>query len=166
MAVAGWRTGLLRNHDFLKLWGSLTITHFGAQITTLALPLTAALVLHASPFEMGVLVALEALPFSLVRAVRRRDRGPLSQTAHHHLGRRRARARAAHGPVCAWGGWLSMPVLYIAGFAVGLGGVLGWPAYQVFMTERVGRGNLVEANAKWRCRIRRRSSSGRASPAR
>src|SRR5207249_8991417 len=26
--------------------------------------------------------------------------------------------------------------------------VCGWPAYQVFMTERVGRGNLVEANAK------------------
>jgi len=41
-----------------------------------------------------------------------------------------------------------MPVLYIAGFLVGTGGVLGWPAYQVFMTERVGRGNLVEANAK------------------
>src|SRR5512147_477735 len=64
-ASGGWRTGLWRNHDFLKLWGSLTITHFGAQITTLALPLTAALFLHASPFEMGMLVALEALPFSL-----------------------------------------------------------------------------------------------------
>ena len=26
--------------------------------------------------------------------------------------------------------------------------MIGWPAYQVFMTERVGRENLVEANAK------------------
>jgi MFS family permease len=41
-----------------------------------------------------------------------------------------------------------MPVLYAAGFLVGLGTVIGWPAYQVFMTERVGRANLVEANAK------------------
>ena len=51
-------------------------------------------------------------------------------------------------PVCAWLGVLSMPVLYVAGFLVGLGSVIGWPAYQVFMTERVGRDNLVEANAK------------------
>ena len=51
-------------------------------------------------------------------------------------------------PVCAWLGLLSMPVLYTAGFLVGMGTVIGWPAYQVFMTERVGRDRLVEANAK------------------
>ena len=49
-----------------KLWTSLTITAFGAQITNLALPLTAALLLHATPLQMGVLVALETLPFALV----------------------------------------------------------------------------------------------------
>jgi MFS family permease len=41
-----------------------------------------------------------------------------------------------------------MPVLYVTGFLVGAGSVIGWPAYQVFMTERVGRDKLVEANAK------------------
>jgi MFS family permease len=51
-------------------------------------------------------------------------------------------------PVCAWLGVLNMAILYVAGFFVGLLTVLGWPAYQVFMTERVGRENLVEANAK------------------
>jgi MFS family permease len=51
-------------------------------------------------------------------------------------------------PVCAWFGVLSMAVLYIVGFLVGLLSVIGWPAYQVFMTERVGRDRLVEANAK------------------
>jgi len=147
-ATTGWRTGLWRNRDFLKLWGSLSITHFGAQITTLALPLTAALVLHASPFEMGVLVALEALPFTLFGLfagviVDRFPKLPIIIWAD--AGRGLALLTV---PVCAWAGWLSMPVLYIAGFTVGLGGVLGWPAYQVFMTERVGRGNLVEANAK------------------
>ena len=58
-----WWTGLWLNPDFRKLWGSLTIVHFGGQITFLALPLTAALVLNASPFEVGVLTALEALPY-------------------------------------------------------------------------------------------------------
>ena len=60
-----WLTGLWRNPDFVKLWGSLTITHFGGQVTFLALPLTAALMLNATPFEVGVLTALEALPYPL-----------------------------------------------------------------------------------------------------
>src|SRR5260221_14695330 len=62
---ARWLTGLWRNPDFVKLWGSLTIVHFGGQVTFLALPLTAALVLNASPFEVGVLTALEALPYPI-----------------------------------------------------------------------------------------------------
>ena len=41
--------GLWRNGDFVRLWTSLTITHFGGQITLLALPLTAALMLEATP---------------------------------------------------------------------------------------------------------------------
>ena len=41
-----------------------------------------------------------------------------------------------------------MELLYVVGFLVGTLSVLGWPAYQVFMTERVGKERLVEANAK------------------
>jgi MFS family permease len=143
-----WLTGLWRNPDFVKLWGSLTITHFGGQVTFLALPLTAALLLDASPFEVGVLTALEALPFTLFGLfagvyIDRRRKLPVIIGAD--LGRALALAVV---PVCAWMGVLSMPILYVVGFLVGTGSVIGWPAYQVFMTERVGRENLVEANAK------------------
>ena len=143
-----WLDGLWRNRDFARLWGSLTITHFGGQITSLALPLTAALVLDASPFQMGVLIALEALPFPLFGLfagvmVDRFRKLPIIIWAD--LGRGLALLAV---PICAWLGWLAMPVLYVVGFLVGVGGVLGWPAYQVFMTERVGRGNLVDANSK------------------
>ena len=41
-----WFDGLWSNRDFRRLWVSLTITHFGGQITFLALPLTAALLLE------------------------------------------------------------------------------------------------------------------------
>ena len=58
--------GLWRRPDFLRLWASMTITSFGAQITILALPLTAAVLLQATPMQMGILVALETLPFALV----------------------------------------------------------------------------------------------------
>ncbi|QJR10746.1 Enterobactin exporter EntS [Usitatibacter rugosus] len=143
-----WFTGLWLSSDFRKLWGSLTITHFGGQITFLALPLTAALLLDASPFEVGVLTALEALPFPLfgLFAGVIVDRTPkLPVIIASDVGRGLALLAV---PLCAWFGVLSMPVLYTVGFLVGTGTVLGWPAYQVFMTERVGRENLVEANAK------------------
>ena len=143
-----WLTGLWRNPDFVKLWGSLTITHFGGQVTFLALPLTAAIMLNASPFEVGVLTALEALPYPLFGLfagvlVDRARKLPVIIWAD--IGRGVALLAV---PVCAWLGVLSMPVLYVVGFLVGLGSVVGWPAYQVFMTERVGRDHLVEANAK------------------
>src|SRR6202162_5499458 len=57
--------GLWLSRDFRRLWTSLTITSFGAQVTNLALPLTAALLLNATPMQMGILVALETLPFAL-----------------------------------------------------------------------------------------------------
>jgi hypothetical protein len=41
--------GLWRNPEFLKLWAGQTISLFGSQISVLAIPLTAALVLHATP---------------------------------------------------------------------------------------------------------------------
>lgn len=58
--------GLWRDREFVKLWSSMTVTAFGAQVTNLALPLTAAVLPSATPFQMGVLVALETLPFALV----------------------------------------------------------------------------------------------------
>jgi MFS family permease len=140
--------GLWRNRDFVRLWSSLTITHFGGQITFLALPLAGALLLDATPFEMGVLTALEALPFALfgLLAGVLVDRAPkLPIIVWSDIARGLALLAV---PLCAWLGVLSMGVLYAVGFLVGLGTVSGWPAYQVFITERVGRGNLVEANAK------------------
>ena len=143
-----WFTGLWLSPDFRKLWGSLTIVHFGGQITFLALPLTAAIVLNASPFEVGVLTALEALPyplFGLFAGVLVDRMRKLPVIIASDVGRGLALLTI---PICAWWGVLTMEILYVAGFLLGLLTVIGWPAYQVFMTERVGRENLVEANAK------------------
>jgi MFS family permease len=143
-----WFTGLWLSRDFRKLWGSLTLVHFGGQITFLALPLTAALVLNATPFEVGVLTALEALPypvFGLFAGVLVDRTRKLPVMIACDVGRGMALLAI---PACAWLGVLNMPILYVVGFLVGALSVIGWPAYQVFMTERVGRENLVEANAK------------------
>ena len=54
---------LWRHPDFLKLWAGETVSEFGSQVTLLAVPTVAILVLHAGPFQVGVLSALEFLAF-------------------------------------------------------------------------------------------------------
>lgn len=139
---------LWRERDFRRLWLSLTITHFGGQITFLALPLTAAIMLNATPLQMGILSAVEVLPYTLFGLftgvlVDRSYKLPLIVAAD--VGRGLALLAI---PIAAWFGALSMPVLYVAGFVVGIGGIIGWAAYQVFMAERVGHDNLIEANSR------------------
>ena len=51
------RWGLLRQHDFRQLFLADAGSQFGLQIGMLALPLVAAITLHAPPFEMGMVAA-------------------------------------------------------------------------------------------------------------
>src|SRR5580765_3004295 len=57
---------LLRDRTYRRLWTSIVISSFGGQVTMLALPLTAALLLHATPTQMGLLTAIEVVPFVLL----------------------------------------------------------------------------------------------------
>ena len=140
--------GLWRNPDFMKLWTSLTITSFGAQITNLALPLTAAVLLHATPMQMGVLVALETLPFALVSLhagvlIDRVRRLPIVIACN--IGRGVALLVI---PVAAYYSVLTIEILFVVGFFCGVQNVVGGAAYQVLLAQMAGRRRLVEANAK------------------
>jgi MFS family permease len=140
--------GLWRSPDFRKLWVSLTITSFGAQVTNLALPLTAALLLQATPLQMGILVALETLPFALVSLhagvlLDRVRKLPVVIACNVSRG-----VALALIPLAAWGGWLSIELLFVVGFFCGVQNVVGGAAYQVLITQMAGRKRLVEANAK------------------
>ena len=140
--------GLWRSRDFRRLWTSLTITAFGAQITNLALPLTAALLLQATPFQMGVLVALETLPFALVSLhagvlLDRVRKLPIVIAAD--FGRGLALLAI---PIAAFTHVLSIDILYAVGFLCGVQNVVGGAAYQVLLAQLAGRKRLVEANAK------------------
>src|SRR5438067_11415976 len=140
--------GLWRSPDFRRLWTSLTITAFGAQITNLALPLTAALLLQATPFQMGVLVALETLPFALVSLhagvlLDRVRKLPIVIAADFGRG-----VALLAIPVAAFTHVLSIEILYVVGFFCGVQNVIGGAAYQVLLAQMAGRKRLVEANAK------------------
>src|SRR2546430_15188381 len=135
--------GLWLLRDFRSLWASLTITSFGAQITNLALPLTAALLLHASPMQMGILIALETLPFALfsLHAGVLLDRvRKLPVVIASDVGRALALAAI---PVAAWMGALSIEILFAVGFLCGVQNVVGGAAYQVLLAQMAGRKRLV-----------------------
>ena len=49
--------GLLQEREFRSFWLGQTISVFGDQITLLAIPIVAVLVLGADPADMGLLTA-------------------------------------------------------------------------------------------------------------
>lgn len=100
--------------------GSATASILQAQITSLA-TMCAVLLLHATPEQMGVLVALQALPFALFGLpvgvlLDRRSKHPIMLFSETMSGLALASVAVAY-----WCGALSMPWLYIVGFIIGLG---------------------------------------------
>ncbi|WP_296943125.1 MFS transporter [uncultured Massilia sp.] len=139
----------LRNPDFRRFWASSILFNFGSQITLLALPICAALLLHATPAQMGTLAAAGSLPFLLFGLptgvlLERRRRLPvkLCSDAMVAIG-------LATVPLAWWQGWLTIHWLYAIEFLLGTSYVVGGGAEQVFLTFLVGRDGLIDAQAKF-----------------
>jgi MFS family permease len=64
--VAGTKVSLWRDRNFLTFWTGQAFSQFGAQITELAIPVLAVLVLNATEFEVGVLTAANVAAFLVV----------------------------------------------------------------------------------------------------
>jgi MFS family permease len=140
--------GLWRHRDFTKLWAGQTISHVGSQISLLALPLTAALTLRATPVEMGILSAVETAPFLLVGLfagvwVDRQRRRPILLITD---GARGMLLFAV--PVAALLDALTIGLLCVVALLVGVLTVFFDVAYQSFLPTLVGREQLVEGNSK------------------
>jgi hypothetical protein len=128
---------------------SILISSFGGQVTLLALPLTAAVLLHASPTQMGLLTAMETAAVRAVLAADRRVARSGAQAAGVRGGRDIGRGCGGHGAdrlvaACA----LSMSWLYVVGFVIGAVNTTAGSAAQVVLTQIVPRERLVEAHAK------------------
>ncbi len=140
--------GLWRHPDFVRLWAGQTISQFGTQISQLAIPLTAALVLNASPFEMGLLGAFEFAPFLLLSLfagvwVDRTARRPVLIVAD--VGRALLLGSI---PAAAFLGILHIEQLYVVGLLTGVLTVFFDVAYQSYLPVLVSREHLVEGNSK------------------
>ena len=143
------RPDLLRRHgDYRRLWTAATISLFGTQISLIALPFIAAVLLHAEPFEVALLGTVEFLPFLLftLPAGAWVDRLPRRLIlVAGDLGR----ALSLLTIPIAWQlGELTMAQLYIVGFVNGFLTVFFDVADQSFLPAILEPDELVEGNAK------------------
>ncbi|MHB1417673.1 MAG: MFS transporter, partial [Chloroflexota bacterium] len=142
------RIGLWRHRNFLKLWTGQSVSQLGSQITLLALPLTAALLLNASPLEMGFLSAVEMAPFLLIGLpagvwVDRWPRRPVLIAGD--VGRAVVLVTV---PVGYLVGLLTMAQLYVVAFISGILTVFFDVAYMSYLPSLVERDQLIEGNSK------------------
>src|SRR5919198_3706442 len=140
--------GLWRHPEFLKLWGAHTVSALGSQVTVLALPLTAVLVLGAGPAETGLLLAARMAPVLLL--------GPALGVWVDRLPRRPILVAADLGSALAVGsipaaallGVLRLEHLYLAAFVAGALAHCTVVGGAAFVPTLVGRDRVVDANSR------------------
>lgn len=141
-------TGLWHHRDFMRLWAGQSISAFGSLITRDALPLTAILVLGATPAQMALFVAAATLPvlfFGLpagvwVDRLRRKPIMIATDLLRAFL--------LVSIPVAALLGRLTIEQLYFIVFLTGILSVFFDVAYQSYLPTLVQREQLVEGNSK------------------
>lgn len=147
-AFSSGQTSLWRNRDFLNLWSAETVAQLGHQLGLVAIPLIAALTLHASPLEMGVLAAAGQLPrlavgFFAGAWVDRMRRKPIMIAMN--LGRALTYAAI---PIGAMLDILSIPILLAVALIAGVQAVFFDAAWSAFIPHLVARKELPDANGK------------------
>ncbi|HEX3265585.1 MAG TPA: MFS transporter [Candidatus Limnocylindrales bacterium] len=140
--------GLLRQADFRRLWLSMSVSTLGSEVTFLALPLVAILVLKATPVEVAALGAMPFVAFALF--------GLPAGVWVDRLPRKRVMVAGDLGraaililvPIAAVAGALQMWELYVIAFAAGVLTVFFEIAYQSILPELVNRDRLAEGNSR------------------
>lgn len=144
-----WPTGgLWRHPDFLKLWSAETISQVGSQVSNLAIPLVAILVLDASAFEVAALGTALFLPFIFFTLpagvwVDRWPRRPILIAGD--LGRA---VLLATIPLAYVADVLTLAQLFVVGFLYGACTVFFDVAYQSYLPSLVEREQIIEGNSK------------------
>jgi len=142
------RGSLWRDGNFLTMWGGQALSQFGSQITELALPVLAVLVLQATEAQVGYLNAAAMAAFLVVGlpAGAWIDR---MRKRHVMIWADAVRALAlAAVPVLFLTGGLAMWHLYAVALVVGVATVFFDVSYQSIVPSLVRPDQIAEANGK------------------
>ncbi len=136
---------LLRERTFFLIWLVEVIAIASGHVSHLALPIIGTTMLHATPTQMGGVIAAQSLPFALFSLlfgvwVDRARKTRLLIGCYVVL-----IVCLAALPVAWWLGALNMPLLYVVAFGIGSVMSLFGVAHQVLVTHTVGRERLVDA---------------------
>ncbi|MET9619196.1 MFS transporter [Streptomyces sp. NPDC006464] len=148
MRLAGRIPELLRERSFRRYWAGQTVSLVGDQISLIAIPLAAVLVLGADAAEMGWLKTAELLPALLLNM-------PLGAWSDRQARRRRAMIAADLGravllltlPAAYLLDGLTLGQLYLVAFGVGALTVLFEVCNTTLFVALVPTGRYVQANS-------------------
>jgi MFS family permease len=139
--------GLWQHADFLKLWVGQSASLIGTNVTIVAVPLIAVVLLDASELQVGILGASVRLPMVLfpfagvwIDRVRRRRVLLWSDVVRG--------AALATIPLLYWADLLNMVWLCAVVLVVGLFSVLFEVAYRSYLPSLVSTQHLGDANSK------------------
>jgi MFS family permease len=140
--------GLLWHRNFRLLWFGESVNQLGSAMAVVGVPLLAVISLHATPFEVGALVAAAFLPWVLIGLpagawVDRLPPRKLMITCDLT-----SAALYASVPIAYWTHRLTIGQLLAVEFLAGGSAVLFSTAYQVNLPSLVSEAELVEGNAK------------------
>jgi MFS family permease len=141
-------TTLRRVPGFRSYWSAATVSSFGSAVSAVAVPVLVVTVLHASPFEVGLVNAAQFLPYALFGLivgayVDRFRRKPLLIWASVGRG-----VCLSMIPVLWLTGLLDLWVTAAALFVFGILSVVGFAATQSLLPRLVPRPLLLAANAR------------------
>jgi MFS family permease len=140
---------LLRTRDFRLLLSAYSISTIGSEVTVLALPLAAAVLLGASALQMGLLTAAGTAPYIGLALVvgawvdRMRRRRPLMIIADLI-----AAAALVSVPVVWWLGGLTVPQLIAVELVVGICRITFRPTFSTHLPDVVPTEALPTASAR------------------
>jgi MFS family permease len=139
---------LLKNTAFRRYWSAQTISMFGDQISSIALPLVAVLALHATAEQMGILTALVWVPnlFFGLHAGAWVDRHGHRRAMMITADVARALLLASIPVSYAWG-VLTLAQLDAVAFAVGSFGVLFTVSNPTLFVALIPDAQYVEGNS-------------------
>lgn len=139
---------LWRDGNFLTMWSGQALAQLGSQVTELAIPVLAVLLLHATELEVGYLNAAGVAAFLVVGlpAGAWIDR---MRKRHVMIWADAVRAVAlAALPLLWWAGLLEMWHLYAVALVVGVATVFFDVSYQSILPSLVRPQQIAEANGK------------------
>ncbi|MFI9262200.1 MFS transporter [Streptomyces sioyaensis] len=142
------RSGLLGDRGFRNVFAATAVSAASVSVARIAIPLVAVIALDVGGFEVGLVSTFLTLPFLLI--------GLPAGVWVDRLQRRRilifcqsARAIILFSiPLSWWFGVLSIWQLYAVVLIFGACNVFFDVAYQSYLPSLVGRGRILEANAK------------------